>query len=402
MLHRIDRSGLWLFGSALGGLLVFTSASLFLGHSSDTPKRAPAASAKSGPARTVIFDAAGKEMTSLDSGSSVAEIVSRELSQVVDSAQIQAGGLRIYSTLDPLLQERALTAAERRTVGTEGLQVAVIALDNDFGAIRALVGTAGLSVNTEAALRSDAANTSVYANGGVKHTPYLIARVASATGELLYKAEAKEEQALPAESAWKANERQQKELTGVLAGFGWHEPVAGQSNGGETMKEAAFTAYTSSLTCSVHVAPKERETVLAKGHVRTVAMPTWVDFMSALPRDAYPAIAFQAPAESSPSDIPLVRRAVAVTPPQPEVRRAIPVAPATIAFGGTPLAGYPDAADSDAVPVRRALPVQSSSPDLRDETRRSSYQSNDEPVSTGTGFVVYPRSVHRDEIVYRR
>ena len=341
-------------------------------------------------------------MTSLDSGSPVAEIVSRELSQVVDAAQISAGGLRIYSTLDPLLQERALAAAERRTVGMEGLQVSVIALDNDFGAIRALVGTAGMSVNAEAALRSDAANTSVYANGGVKHTPYLIARVASPTGELLYKAEAKEEQALPAESAWKANERQQKELTGVLAGFGWHEPVAGQSGGSESMNEAAFTAYTSSLTCSVHVAAKDREIVLAKGHVRTVAMPTWVDFMGALPRDAYPAIAFQAPVESSPSEIPLVRRAVAVVPPQPEVRRAIPVEPATIAFGGTPLAGRPDAADSDAVPTRRALPVQNSAPDLREEASQRSYRRSDEPVSTGTGFVVYPRSVHRDEIVYRR
>ena len=96
----------------------------------------------------------------------VMDAVSRELEALLSPDVIDFGGLRIFTTVDPQLQQLAQTAADRRlaaieagknyphpkkadfTPAAEGeeekptdyLQAAVVAIDNRTGAIRALVG----------------------------------------------------------------------------------------------------------------------------------------------------------------------------------------------------------------------------------------------------------------------
>src|SRR5687767_2818368 len=95
------------------------------------------------------------------------DAVRREVEKLVSPEQIELGGLRIFSTIDPELQEAAQRAADRQLTEieklknfphprkadfaggagsggspkpTDYLQAAVVAIDNRTGAIRAIVG----------------------------------------------------------------------------------------------------------------------------------------------------------------------------------------------------------------------------------------------------------------------
>ncbi|HEX5175610.1 MAG TPA: PBP1A family penicillin-binding protein, partial [Chthoniobacteraceae bacterium] len=96
----------------------------------------------------------------------VMDAVRREVEKLLPAEQIELGGLRIFTTIDPQLQDAAQRAADRqlRTIearkdyphprrsefaesaanetemGTNYLQAAVVAVDNRTGAIRAIVG----------------------------------------------------------------------------------------------------------------------------------------------------------------------------------------------------------------------------------------------------------------------
>lgn len=57
--------------------------------------------------------------------------------------QLYRGGLRIYTTLDPTLQQFAEEARNRLPVNEVGIDAAIVSLDSKTGAIRAMVGGSG-------------------------------------------------------------------------------------------------------------------------------------------------------------------------------------------------------------------------------------------------------------------
>ncbi|MEO6054873.1 MAG: PBP1A family penicillin-binding protein [Chthoniobacterales bacterium] len=359
------------------------------------------------------------------------DAVLRDLEQVVDSSEIEDGGLRIYTTLDGDLQssaERALEAHLRQiesrpgfphppkskfpqnTVFTEStpyLQGALVAIDNNTGGIRAIVGgrdygqskfhralfarrQAGSSVkpfvytiafekglrpedlisdaalssadiparygkytpsnsdgkfggnlpaaeglihsrNTmtvrigmqtgidtvakrlerlalnpdvprfpalflgsfETTLKDLTASYTVFANQGVKLQPFLIEKIESSSGQVLYQATHGKLPMFDPIATAKTSAIMEEVLirgTGAKSSdYGLRKPAAGKTGTTNRSMDAWFIGFISSLTCGVWVGFDHPQTIMHEGYASDLALPIWVDFMQSASPARYPA-----------------------------------------------------------------------------------------------------------------
>lgn len=156
----------------------------------------------------------------------------------------------------------------------------------------------------------------VLANSGLRRQGYMIERIDSPDGEILFRA---------AHITIAGLDRRASETTtGMLAEvmergtaaesktLGWTKPAAGKTGTTDGYHDAWFAGYTSSLTCGVWVGLDKPAKTMPRGYGSTLALPIWVDVMKRASPEKYPAGALPgaAPGRGRAQDSPVasVRR----------------------------------------------------------------------------------------------
>jgi penicillin-binding protein 1A len=133
---------------------------------------------------------------------------------------------------------------------------------------------------------------SAFANGGIKHQPYLIERILDANGSVLFKSARRSIRILaPASAALTSSLLEDVIRKGTAAQarqFGLRKRAAGKTGTTNEFADAWFVGYTTSLTCGVWVGFDQPATIMPGGYGSDLALPIWVDVMQAAPESAYP------------------------------------------------------------------------------------------------------------------
>jgi penicillin-binding protein 1A len=151
----------------------------------------------------------------------------------------------------------------------------------------------------ETNLKDLTASYTTFANLGVYHSPYLIARVEDGNGGVVFSKENMDKRVLPQEVAWMTSAILQHVMQSGTAAkakqLGWKKHAGGKTGTTNDFHDAWFVGYTTSLTCGVWVGMDKPQTIMEKGYGSALALPIWVDFMNQVPEKTYPATAFEAP-----------------------------------------------------------------------------------------------------------
>lgn len=145
--------------------------------------------------------------------------------------------------------------------------------------------------NTGATLKSLVGAMSIFPNQGIRRRPYLIGRIQSAEGALVYSTPVLESDVLPrgvANITGRLLELVMTEGTGASARseYGFKEKAGGKTGTTNDFKDAWFAGYTREVTCGVWVGFDTPQTILEGGYGAKLSLPIWVDVMkSALAHD---------------------------------------------------------------------------------------------------------------------
>lgn len=145
---------------------------------------------------------------------------------------------------------------------------------------------------------------SIFANGGVRPTPYIIDKITDAQGVLRFNIVRSKRQVYTQRAANITSGILQKVCqTGGTAGqiskLGFTAPCAGKTGTTNNYTNAWFAGYTSNLTCCVWVGFDTATKIIEKGYGGTLALPIWVDIMKASQAANYPANALRTRSASS-------------------------------------------------------------------------------------------------------
>lgn len=173
----------------------------------------------------------------------------------------------------------------------------------------------------------------VLANGGVRRQSYLIERIDSAEGEMLYRAAHANfraaESTVCASTTAALSEVFERGTAASAKALGWTKPAAGKTGTTDDYHDAWFVGYTTSLTCGVWVGLDKPETIVPRGYGATLALPVWVDVMKRADPARYPAESFwKRPEKATPG---AVRPTIVNAPPVPPV---VPSKPGLAEDGG--------------------------------------------------------------------
>src|SRR5439155_1133737 len=268
------------------------------------------------------------------------DAVQRDLNPLLTQDQIDNGGLSIYTTLDPAVQNATQQALETQLTKIEHqsnfhhplkasyqppesgegdssmpyLEGAVVVIDNASGGIRALVGGRDYAQSKfnralalaqtvphvpaiyigsfETDLKDLTAAYSVFPNAGVRKQAYVIERIDDQQHKPIYRAAHISVPALDASAAWMTSELMEDVLTSGTAAsarsLGFKLPAAGKTGTTNDYKDAWFVGYTSTLTCGVWVGFDQPTTIVAHGYGAALALPVWTQVMNKASRH-YPA-----------------------------------------------------------------------------------------------------------------
>lgn len=139
---------------------------------------------------------------------------------------------------------------------------------------------------------------SVFANGGVRPTPYIIDHITDSKGQPRF-AITKSKRTVYTQRAANITSSilQQVCKPGGTAGrittLGFKPPCGGKTGTTNNYTNAWFAGYTSNLTCSVWVGFDTSTKILERGYGGTLALPVWVDIMLAAQKEGYPANAIR-------------------------------------------------------------------------------------------------------------
>jgi len=134
---------------------------------------------------------------------------------------------------------------------------------------------------------------SVLANSGLRRQGYVIERIDSPDGEILFRASHINVAGLDKGACMTT--------TGILSevmvrgtaasskSLGWTKPAAGKTGTTDGYHDAWFVGYTSSLTCGVWVGLDKPAKIIPKGYGAALALPVWVDVMKKASPEKYPA-----------------------------------------------------------------------------------------------------------------
>jgi penicillin-binding protein 1A len=133
---------------------------------------------------------------------------------------------------------------------------------------------------------------SVLANGGMRRQPYMIERIDSADGEIVYRAAHINlpglDRAVCATTTDILVDVMQRGTAASAKSLGWSRPSAGKTGTTDGYHDAWFAGYTTSLTCGVWVWLDKPATIVPRGYGAALALPVWVDVMKRASPDKYP------------------------------------------------------------------------------------------------------------------
>jgi penicillin-binding protein 1A len=149
----------------------------------------------------------------------------------------------------------------------------------------------------EGTLRDMAVAYSVFPNDGIRRQPYIIERIDNAYGEVLYRAAHISAPAIDPGVCWMITSALQEVLNRGTASsarsLGWSKPAAGKTGTTNDYHDAWFAGYTTSLTCAVWVGLDQPAPIMSRGYGSALALPIWVEVMSAAPASHYAAAEFR-------------------------------------------------------------------------------------------------------------
>jgi membrane peptidoglycan carboxypeptidase len=133
----------------------------------------------------------------------------------------------------------------------------------------------------------------VFPNDGQRYKPFLIREIRDRDGNILYAPHTISYQATRAGSAWAVsrilNEVTTRGTAASVKRLGFDKPCAGKTGTTNDFKDAWFTGYTSSLTCTVWVGLDNPEKIVQGGYGGTLALPVWVEVMKTADKLGYKA-----------------------------------------------------------------------------------------------------------------
>jgi len=139
---------------------------------------------------------------------------------------------------------------------------------------------------------------SVFANGGVRPTPYIIDHITDSQGQPRF-AITKSKRTVYSQRAANITSSILQQVckpggtAGRITALGFKSPCGGKTGTTNNYTNAWFAGYTSNLTCSVWVGFDSSTKILEKGYGGTLALPVWVDIMLAAQKEGYPANAIR-------------------------------------------------------------------------------------------------------------
>ncbi len=148
----------------------------------------------------------------------------------------------------------------------------------------------------------------IFANGGVRPTPYIIESISDRSRRPLYTTRPNSRRVCTQRTA-AATSRILQQITkpGGTAGrtqsLGFKAPCGGKTGTTNGYTNAWFCGFTSSLTASVWVGFDHQKTIMDKGYGATLALPVWVDIMRAAAKEGYPQKAIRTSASTRSAQI---------------------------------------------------------------------------------------------------
>lgn len=139
---------------------------------------------------------------------------------------------------------------------------------------------------------------SVFANGGVRPTPYIIDHITDSLGQPRFSITKSKRIVYSSRAANVTSSILQQVCkpggtAGKISALGFKAPCGGKTGTTNNYTNAWFAGYTSNLTCSVWVGFDTSIKILEKGYGGTLALPIWVDIMLAAQKEGYPANAIR-------------------------------------------------------------------------------------------------------------
>ena len=145
----------------------------------------------------------------------------------------------------------------------------------------------------ETTLKAVTGAYSIFPNGGVGNRPFLISRIETHEGSVIYEAGQLRYPVVSAGAAALVGDSLREVMekgTGASARrLGWTDPCAGKTGTTDDYRDAWFVGYTSSVSCGVWVGMDKPQTTVSRGYGSTLALPVWVDVMKNAKRLGYPA-----------------------------------------------------------------------------------------------------------------
>lgn len=158
------------------------------------------------------------------------------------------------------------------------------------------IGTLGANV------RDVTAAYSVFATGGIRHSPFFIDSIEDRDGVLLFQQVDRSERILSPGAAWLVSKLLQKVVAEGGSGAGLRElgfsaPAGGKTGTTNDFHDAWFAGYTSRLSCGVWIGLDLPAKIMDDAYGGRIAVPLWKDIMSAASAIGYESGEFDDPGE---------------------------------------------------------------------------------------------------------
>ena len=148
----------------------------------------------------------------------------------------------------------------------------------------------------------------VLANGGVRRQSYLIERIDSEDGEIIFRAAhisvPAMDRGVSATTAGIMGEIMTRGTAASSKSLGWTKAAAGKTGTTDGYHDAWFVGFTNSLTCGVWVGLDKPATIVPKGYGATLALPVWVDVMKRASAEKYPTLPIKSGSGERPNAQP--------------------------------------------------------------------------------------------------
>lgn len=143
----------------------------------------------------------------------------------------------------------------------------------------------------EASPEEVASAYTIFPNGGRRFPPRIIAEIRNRDGEIEYQNRTVSYQAIQGQAATTTarilGEVMERGTGAAARRLGFNRPCGGKTGTTDDYKDAWFTGFTSSLTCSVWVGLDQPKTIFERAYGSTMALPVWVEVMKTAERLGY-------------------------------------------------------------------------------------------------------------------